>query len=231
MRNIRLRHSLDNPRLAAALAYAARGWRIFACHSVQDGSCTCGKPDCAHPGKHPLTRHGFKDATTDPQQIVRWWTDHPDANIAIATGAVSGVIVVDEDPRHGGDLTLADLEAQHGKLPETAVSFTGGVGAHYFFRYLGEPIRSGTGVLGPGLDIKSDGGYIIAPPSRHASGRDYEWEVSSHPDEVPIAALPAWIWIRANAPTGHGSSQPQTFTSPKLETTTSQLDLTKYSSS
>src|SRR5215813_13125280 len=218
----------NNLLRAAALAYAARGWPVFPCHGMQDERCTCGKPDCAHPGKHPLTRHGFQDATTDPRQIYQWWTDHPDANVAIATGACSGLIVLDLDQRRGGDVTLGDLEAQYGKLPETAVSFTGG-GTHYFFRHLGEPIRSGTSVLGPGLDIKADGGYIIAPPSRHASGREYEWEVSSRPDHVPIAALPAWIWIRANTPIGHGSSQPQAVVSSRCETATPQLDLTKES--
>jgi hypothetical protein len=174
MDNVRPQNSPDNPRLAAVLAYAKQGWPVFPCHGMRDGHCSCGKPDCAHPGKHPLTRHGFKDATTDLKQIERWWAEHPDANVAIATGAVSGLIIVDPDTRHGGDLTLADLEAQHGKLPETAVSFTGGGGAHYFFRYLAELIRTGAGVLGPGLDLQSDGRYIIAPPSRHVSGRDYE---------------------------------------------------------
>jgi Bifunctional DNA primase/polymerase, N-terminal len=163
MRSIQLQHSSDNPLHAAARDYATRGWPVFACYGMRAGRCTCGKPGCAHPGKHPLTRHGFKDATTDPRQIDQWWTDHPDANVAIATGAASGLIVLDRDPRNGGDLTLGELEAQYGKLPETAVSFTGGGGAHYCFRYREEPIRSGTDVLGPGLDIKSDGGYIIAP--------------------------------------------------------------------
>jgi hypothetical protein len=222
-------HSLDNPLLAAALDYAARGWPVFPCHGMRDGQCTCGKFDCDSPGKHPRFRGSFKHATTDTERIHQWWTKYPDANIAIATGAVSSLIVLDQDPRNYGDLTLDELEAQYGKLPETAVSLTGGGGAHYFLRYLAEPIRSGKDVLGPGLDIQSDGGYIIAPPSRHASGRDYEWEVSSHPDQVPIAALPAWILIRANTPTGHGSSQPQAFTSPKPETTSPQLDLTKES--
>ena len=148
-------------------------------------------------------------------------------NVAIPTGALSGLIVLNQDPRHGGDLTLGDLETQYGKLPETAVSFTGGKGAHYFFRYIGESIRSGAGVLGLGLDLQSDGQYIIAPSSRHAGGRAYEWEISSHPDQVPSAALPTWILIRANTPTGHGYIQPRSFASSKSETATPQLDLTE----
>src|SRR5215510_16124566 len=138
MAHIRLQNSPDNPRLAAALAYAARGWPVFPCHGMQDGQCTCsGKPNCT-PGKHPLTAHGFEDATTDPKQIDRWWTENPDANVAVATGACSGLIVVDEDPRHGGDLTLEDLEAQYGKLPDTVISLTGGGGKHYVFRHFGK---------------------------------------------------------------------------------------------
>jgi hypothetical protein len=216
MMNILPQHAINNPLHAAARGYAARDWSVFPCHGIRDGRCTCGKSDCAHPGKHPLTRHGFKDATTDPQQIDQWWTDHPDANAAIATGAASGLIVLDQDPRHGGDLTLDDLQATYGKFPATVVSFTGGGGAHYFFQYFGEPIRSGTGVLGPGLDLKADDGYIIAPPSRHASGRDYEWEASSHPDEVPITAFPAWLWRLAKATTHDVVSEAQRHSPPRL---------------
>jgi Bifunctional DNA primase/polymerase, N-terminal len=217
MSNIVPQDSPDNPLHAAALTYAARGWPVFPCYGLRGGHCTCGGRSDCKPGKHPLTPHGFKDATMDRKQIERWWIDHPDANVAIATGAVSGLIVVDLDPRHGGKLTLADLEAQHGKLPETAVSFTGGGGTHYLFRYFGEPIRSRAGVLGPGLDLQSDGRYIIAPPSRHVSGREYEWEVSSHPEQVPIAALPAWIWMVANAATRDVVSEAQRHSSLLLK--------------
>src|SRR5215475_14143706 len=229
MRSIRPQHSLDKPLLAAALAYAARGWPVFPCHGMRDEQCTCGKSDCDFPGKHPCFRGNFKNATTYSERIQHWWKKYPDANVRIATGAASGLVVLDQDPRNYGDLTLDELEAQYDKLPEAPVSLTGGGGTHHFFRYLTEPICSGKGVLGSGLDIQSDGKYIIAPPSRHASGQEYEWEVSSHPDQVPIAALPPWILIRANTPTGHGYSQPQSFASSKCETATSQLDQTKES--
>jgi hypothetical protein len=135
--------------------------------------------------------------------------DYPHANVAIATGACSGLIVLDPDPRHGGDLTLDDLEAQYGKLPDTVVSLIGGGGKHYFFRHFGKSISCQTNALGPGLDIKGDGGYIIAPPSLRVSGLRYEWEASNSPDEVPIAAFPAWLWMLANTTTRDVGSESQ----------------------
>ncbi len=114
----------DNPRLAA-LAYAARGWHVFPCHSARAGRCSCGAPACQHPGKHPRTLHGLKDATTDPALITRWWQQWPDANVAVATGAVSGLVALDEDPRHGGDVSLDLLTHEHGPLPETVEALTG----------------------------------------------------------------------------------------------------------
>ena len=122
-------------------------------------------------------------------------------------GAVSGLIGVDQEPRNGGDLTLDELEAQYGKLPDTVVSLTGGGGKHYFFRHFGKALSSRAHALGPGLDLKGDGGYIIAPPSLHVSGLRYEWEASSGPDQVPIAAFPAWLWMLATTATGDVESE------------------------
>ena len=121
----------DNPLLDAALSYAARGWRVFPCHSIRGGRCSCSNSinvRCAavppSPGKHPRTAHGCKDATTDAQQIRDWWTSWPDAHVAIATGAESGLVVLDVDPRHGGDDSLAELETKHGKA-DTVEALTG----------------------------------------------------------------------------------------------------------
>jgi hypothetical protein len=177
----------------AALAYAARGWPVFPLHDVTAGKCSCGR-DCGHSaGKHPRTPHGVKDATTDPAQIRAWWDRWPRANIGLATGAASGVAAIDIDPRNGGDFTVEDLEAEHGKFPPTAESLTGGGGRHLLYQHPGAALRCGADALGPGVDLKADGGYIVAPPSLHASGRYYEWEASSHPDDCPLAPLPAWI--------------------------------------
>lgn len=176
----------DNAQTAnirAALAYAQLlGWSVFPVNWITGaGTCSCGRLDCPSPGKHPLTEHGLKDATTDPEQIRRWWTRWPDANIAVATGAASGFDVLDIDPRHGGDISLEDLESQHGKLPETAEQITGAGGRHILFRHT-PGLKSHNGIL-PGIDVKADGGYILAAPSNHLSGQRYAWEESSRPEK------------------------------------------------
>ncbi|MDE2320357.1 MAG: bifunctional DNA primase/polymerase, partial [candidate division NC10 bacterium] len=177
--------------LDAALDYARRGWPVFPCDS---------------PGKTPKIKDWPNQATTDPATIRQWWTRWPHANIGIPTGERSGFFVLDVDPRHGGDDTLRDLEAQHGALPATVEAQTGGGGQHILFRCPGYPVKSGSGVLGPGLDIKGDGGYIVAPQSLHESGRHYVFEASSHPDDVAIAKAPAWLLdkLRPEATNGNG---------------------------
>src|ERR1039457_6496513 len=92
-------------RTAAAIAmglaaawYAKHGFPVFPVHTVTGGKCSCEAPECDHPGKHPRTMRGFKEATTDLQRIAGWWRRWPDANIGIATGKASGLLVVDVDP-------------------------------------------------------------------------------------------------------------------------------------
>lgn len=177
--------------LAAALDYAARGWAAFPVHSLRgDARCTCGDADCKSAAKHPLTEHGRNDATTDPAKITRWWAQYPHANVGIATGKDTGLYVLDVDPRHGGDKTLAELEAKHGKLPNTVEAATGGGGRHLLFKYPGRPVQS-VADIAPGLDVRGDGGYIVAPPSLHKSGAHYAW--SWHPDEIELADAPEWL--------------------------------------
>lgn len=202
--------AVATPALAASAAYYARtfGWRVFPLHTAVAGRCSCGRPDCGNPGKHPRTGRGFKDATVDGDTIARWWSTDPDSNIGVATGGVSGFFVVDVDPRNGGDVTLDALEDEHGKLPATVESLTGGGGRHILFRYpAGATVRSGK--LGTGLDLKADGGYIVGPPSLHASGRQYGWEGMSRPGEVEIADAPAWLLARVtSAPADPGARRP-----------------------
>src|SRR5437870_2711787 len=107
-------------RLKAALWYAAHGFAVLPLYTVVSGRCRCGDAGCSSPGKHPVGRlvpHGLKDATTDPNRIETWWTGHPHANIGVRTGAGSNLIVLDIDPRHGGEESLAQLCAEYGTLP------------------------------------------------------------------------------------------------------------------
>ena len=183
-----------DPCLMAAIEYARRGWAVFPVHSVRDGHCTCGRSDCEHPGKHPRTRHGLNDASTDPDQIRRWWEQWPFANLGIPTGQESGFFVLDIDPRHGGNKSLAELEQQHGPLPPTLQQRTGGGGDHILFKHPGFKITNdNTGKLGAGLDVQGDGGCIVAAPSIHVSGGRYEWEPGGPPGAVPLADAPAWL--------------------------------------
>jgi hypothetical protein len=193
--------SADDPLLRAALAYAGRfNVEVFPCHGIlfvernakRVPVCSCGKTDCGHRGKHPATAHGLKDATRDPDQIRRWWQGYPHWNVGIATGKASGIIVVDVDPRHGGDDTLAVSEAKYSKLPDAPTVLTGGGGLHIYFRYPDGVARvaNSAGALGLGLDIRGDGGYVIAPPSIHESGNAYCWEISSRIDQMELPELP-----------------------------------------
>jgi hypothetical protein len=182
--------------LESALFYAIRlGWAVFPDFEVDDaGHCRChlGRA-CPSAGKHPRPKHGHLDATTDALTIQQWWADAPDANIGVATGAKSGLVVLDVDPAKGGADSLDTLIAKYGPLPHTPESQTGGGGRHLLFAAPGVPIGDSVGKLAPGLDIRADGGHIVVPPSRHRSGRCYEWELSSLPEDVPLAPLPAWL--------------------------------------
>lgn len=161
--------------LAAALAYIGSNLPVFPLHyPTRDGVCSCGNGACEKVGKHPMTPHGLKDATTDRQTIERWWSENPFANIGLPTGASSGVVVVDIDHRHDVLASLEVLEKKIGTLPATLTSRTG-AGLHYFYKYPGVTVRSGVAVLGPGIDIRADGGYVVVPPSLHANGKRYEW--------------------------------------------------------
>ena len=187
----------------AALHYATQfGWRVFPLHSVDANGCSCGSPACTgtKPGKHPRTARGCLDATTDPEQIRQWWTQWPDANVGVATGG--GLVVVDIDPRHGGDDGLDELVARLGKLPDTVEALTGSKGRHIYLRAPeGVEIRNSASTLAPGVDVRGEGGYVVAAPSSHVSGGTYGWELSSRPDEVEVAEIPRpWLDAMARRP-------------------------------
>jgi putative DNA primase/helicase len=148
---------------------------------------------CPRPGKHPRTQNGLKDATTDRDQIEAWWTSWPDANVGIRTGADSNLVVLDIDAKSNGEQSLARLVEEHGLLPRTVAALTGGGGRHLLFKHPGPELRNSAGKLGPGLDVRGDGGYIVAPPSRHASGACYAWQQGTAPGDLALADLPEWL--------------------------------------
>lgn len=169
-----------------ARKYVAMGWQVFP---LVEGS------------KLPATKHGFKDATRDEELLVQWWSKSKQG-IAVATGSGSGLLVLDIDPRNGGDDTLAGLEKLHGKLPATRASRTGGGGSQKFFRFPGGRSKiAGANGLFPGIDIKCDGGYVVLPPSKHPSGGRYSW-VGEH----EIAEVPAWLLDALDAQSRPGRS-------------------------
>jgi hypothetical protein len=161
-----------SPLAQQALNYAAAGFYVFPVWGLlPDLGCACPEHgNCGSPGKHPLVKSGLNASTTSPEQIRKWWRKHPFANIGI-NAERSGLLILDVDPRNGGDATLAGLEKKHGDLPATYEVRTGGGGQHFYFKYL-PAVKSKP--VGSGLDIKSKGGYVVAPPSSHHSGRSYE---------------------------------------------------------
>ena len=186
---------MTNRLLTAVLRYAQLGWFVLPLHGIVDGRCTCGRPDCKSPGKHPRTAHGVRDASTDLATIRRWWKTWPRANIGVATGAPSGFFTFDVDPRHGGEDSLESLIAKHGPLPDTRQQLTGGGGKHILFRHPGVPVPNMNGGSGfaPGVDLKGDGGYIVAAPSLHISGETYQWDGLV---DSGIADPPRWVLDR-----------------------------------
>jgi len=177
----------------AALGYARLGLPVFPLHSPFKSGCSCGNAKCKNVGKHPRTAHGFKDATTNEKQIRKWWKQWPKANIGIQTGAESGINVLDVDPRHGGARSLQRLEMMaHAGLPLCPTVLTGGGGQHRYFSHPGVPVKNKTGIA-PGLDIRGDGGYVVAPPSRHESGKRYEWAKHARLGELELPRLPEWL--------------------------------------
>jgi hypothetical protein len=145
---------------------------------------------------------GLHAASTDPATICGWWQRWPVANVAIRTGAVSGLVVIDIDPPHGGDHSLASLGARHGPLPTALTVRTGSGGTHIYLAHPGVQIRNTAGTrLGTGIDVRGDGGYVIAPPSRHPSGATYAW--AGPPVATPPASPPAWLVEHLRAPQHH----------------------------
>ena len=179
-------------RLQFALYYARLGWPVFPLYWVDAGECSCSNPACSNVGKHPLTKHGVKDATVDVQIIRVWWGEYPDANIGIATGAASGIVVLDIDTQHGGEKSLSELEKNNGPLPDGPRVRTGGGGQHLYFKHSGGPVRNKV-ALCQGIDVRGDGGYVVGPGSNHLSGKRYIWQYGMTPAKLPLPTIPDWL--------------------------------------
>lgn len=181
--------------LEAALALACLGIKILPVHSGgvrEDGLvfCSCGRPECRSQGKHPRTQHGVDDASSDVITIRSWWRRWPRSNVAIATGRASGLDVLDIDGQAGRD-AIAALCRDHGPLPMTITAKTG-KGEHYFFRH---DDRAWNRVgFGENVDVRATGGYVVAPPSVHATGRVYSWLVA--PEDWDAEPWPEWLIMK-----------------------------------
>lgn len=177
--------------MTSPLDYVARGWWIFPCHSIRRGQCTCQLGiSCQDSGKHPLTTKGFQDASKDPNVVRAWMDRWPFANWALATGHINGLITIDIDPRNGGFDSFEQYEEARpdGPLPGTLRSFTGGGGSHLFFGYPPDAtIKGSQSKWMPGVDIKSDGGYVILPEAEHKTGGRYKW-INWHDQPVWLPA-------------------------------------------
>ena len=172
--------------LKAAQHFASRGLRVFPI-----------KPHLKFP---PMVKEWEKKATTDPETVRLWWTQWPDANIAVVCGRQSGVVVLDVDMKHGvnGEASLRALEAKHAPLPATVESITPHGGRQLWFKAPQFDVKNSVGKLGPGLDIRGgDNGYVLAPPSfvRDKDGAGgYTWSVDSSNE---FADAPGWIFPSA----------------------------------
>ena len=182
-------------RAQAALAHARYGRSVLPVYWFRSGRCGCGRVDCHSPAKHPipeLVPRGVKHATTSRIVIRAWWQHAPFANPAIATGDVSGIVVLDIDGDRAGFESIHQLEHEHGTLPLTPRVRTAS-GEHLYFAYPGTHLKNSAGKLGPGLDIRCCGGYVVAAGAVHKTGHTYAWVEGCRPDQVALAKPPNWL--------------------------------------
>ncbi len=162
----------------AAIDYLKRGWSVIP---VRPRS------------KTPLLRwQEFQHRLATEAELAEWFATWPQANIAIVTGSISGLAVLDIDPRHGGEESLQRLEQSHGALPPTVEARTGGGGRHLYFALPPVTLPNRVALL-PGIDVRADGGIVVAPPSTHPSGAIYHWRPACSPAAVPVTRLPSWL--------------------------------------
>ena len=184
----------DNSPLESALYYLSLGWRVFPIHEINSaGICSCGHT-CKSPGKHPRLQAGLKSATNNADDVRKWFGYWPNMNIAIATGSESGLVVVDVDTDKGGDYAFELIE---GDLPQTVKQITGSGGFQLLYKLpVGLRVKStvniddGHTLKLKGVDIRAEGGYILAPPSNHISCGVYRWEDDFSPEDQELTEIP-----------------------------------------
>lgn len=170
----------------AALAYLALGWSVIP---LRPGT------------KRPIAGWlDFQQRLPTRSEIAAWFRDFPSANVAIVTGALSALVVLDVDAGHGGAESLARLEADHVRLPPTMEAITGSGGRHLYFTHPGGILHNRAG-FEPGLDLRGDGGYVVAPPSLHPNGTAYRWARGRSPSESMPAAFPDWLLLHLSGGT------------------------------
>jgi hypothetical protein len=195
--------------LTEALRLADDGWHVFMLGRTKRPVANC--PDCRDVGdSHDreacghLLCHGFYAATSDPERIRAIIRATPGGMLAIRTGALSGVVVVDIDPQNGGDV-LPLIE--RGLTPPTAYVPTGGGGLHLYYGHPGTPVPNSAGRLGLGIDVRGDGGYAVAPPSIHPkTGRPYVWARRRPIEEMPSPLVKACMPPPAPEPGSYSAS-------------------------
>ena len=173
--------------LESALHYASMGFSVIPVHTIKDGECSCESQKCNAPGKHPRIKwRGKTNTALSEAQIRDWWRRYPESNIGIVTGPISGIAVIDIDGKEGlRSLEEAGLPLE--ELPLTPTVRTGGGGIHLIYRYPEKTgVKTGSGIL-PKVDIRAEGGLIVAPPSRHASGEEYRWIDGRSIDDIDPA--------------------------------------------
>ena len=213
--------SEPTPLQRAAEDYIARGLAVIPLRRGQ---------------KVPATKHGINDWSDNPAQLDYWWGHDGWYNVGIVTGQPSGgVFAIDldvHDPAHSGIETLRDWEAVHGELPETWEQVTGSGGRQLFYRASRRVRNSANGELG--VDVRGDGGFVVAPPSIHPSGEPYEWSVS--PDDCEIADADDLVWefldyVRPSSTAGEGGGSKPPFELPGEITANRNDTLFRYASS
>jgi putative DNA primase/helicase len=195
-------------RAQVALPYGSCGWHVFPLHTVDAGRCSCGDPGCGLPGEHPQTPNGVKDASADPEQIRAWWKQGADPNIGLATGAVSKLVVLAIDPLNGGDKSYEQLQKElPNEFKALSKVWAGSGRFHLYFEHPG-PLPSRASIR-PSIDVIADGGYVVAPPSVHASGEKYRFTSSNGFAPPPLPPALRDLILREAQAHGVGQEEPK----------------------